>query len=211
MDHHNLTDSGVQKIECSKGHEFGVVYDGAKFEILFDVGMSAARDGYAREAVSSFAASLERFYEFYVTYAFFSNEIEESTFKSSWKLVASQSERQLGGFVFLYTMLNKKSPEVLSSNESSFRNKVIHKGYIPSVDESLSFGKSVYEKIMVIVRELESTGRQELLGFYQEQRPSSQGISWAIHEGTKVISLSREKDGTCDWGFDYGKGLFFRG
>ena len=37
-----------------------------KFEVLFELGTEALLAGYAREAVSSFAAALERCFEFYV-------------------------------------------------------------------------------------------------------------------------------------------------
>ncbi|RKR31632.1 hypothetical protein [Paraburkholderia sp. BL17N1] len=37
-----------------------------KYEALFQIGAYATEDGYYREPVSSFTASLERFYEFFV-------------------------------------------------------------------------------------------------------------------------------------------------
>ena len=210
LDHHQLTDNGVNKLKCEYGHEFAVVYNGAKFEILFDVGMSAIRDGYAREAVSSFSASLERFYEFYIRLICQKDKIEDEAIKSSWKSVSNQSERQLGAFIFLYTYINKKSPEILSSNDSGFRNKVIHKGYIPKLEEALDFGKSVYNKIMAVVKELEKNLPDDLSAFYESQRPNSQGILWTIHVSTKAIGLSRKSNGTCDLGFEHVKKLFFR-
>jgi hypothetical protein len=60
-----LTDDGTYEVRCGRGHISSVRLLNAKFELLFEMGLNALVDGYGREAVSSFAASLERFYEFY--------------------------------------------------------------------------------------------------------------------------------------------------
>lgn len=92
--------------------------------------------------MSSFASALERLYEFAIR-IFISDSSTDELFEQTWKKVANQSERQLGAFLFLYLDKIKKSPPVLSESNTSFRNRVIHKGYIPSKDESVAFGEAV--------------------------------------------------------------------
>ena len=59
-----ICDDGKYEVTCTRGHKETVILQQQKFEILFEIGAHAIIDGYYREAVSSFAASLERFYEF---------------------------------------------------------------------------------------------------------------------------------------------------
>jgi len=46
-----LQDSGIAIDTCSMGHQFAVVHQGQKFELLFESGALALIDGYPREAV----------------------------------------------------------------------------------------------------------------------------------------------------------------
>lgn len=61
-----VRDENHYALTCPKGHRNVVVLQQQKFEVLFEIGAHAIEDGYYREAVSSFTASLERFYEFFV-------------------------------------------------------------------------------------------------------------------------------------------------
>jgi hypothetical protein len=56
--------SGKLTLRCEQGHTTVVALSIPAFELLFDFGCSALLDGYTREAVTSFASSLERFEEF---------------------------------------------------------------------------------------------------------------------------------------------------
>jgi hypothetical protein len=56
--------SGKLTVRCKQGHITVVTLPIPAFELLFDLGCSALLDGYSREAVTSFAVSLERFEEF---------------------------------------------------------------------------------------------------------------------------------------------------
>jgi hypothetical protein len=187
-----ISDNGIHPARCNKGHEFVIIFEAAKFETLFDIGMSALRDGYPREAVSSFTASFERFLEFYIRYIWHLKKIEPSIIEKTWKLMENQSERQLGAFISLYTVEQKESPPCLSNEQSKFRNKVIHKGYIPSVNEAINFGKIVYEIILVIVRKLDSCHNNLLLDFYFSQTPKYQeGYKLVINHSPQAICLAR--------------------
>src|SRR5450759_1525283 len=94
-------DDGRYELKCSFGHETTTVLQQQKFEILFEIGAHAILDGYYREAVSSFTSSLERFYEFAIRVFLEKSSKSDDLFQSCWSKVSSQSERQLGAFVFL--------------------------------------------------------------------------------------------------------------
>src|ERR1044071_933815 len=49
---------------CRKGHEMRMTLQSVRYELLFESGIVAMLVGFHREAVSSIAAALERFYEF---------------------------------------------------------------------------------------------------------------------------------------------------
>src|SRR5688500_12729552 len=49
---------------CSNGHEMKMTLQSIRYELLFESGIVAMLVGFHREAVSSVAAALERFYEF---------------------------------------------------------------------------------------------------------------------------------------------------
>lgn len=55
--------NGLYHFTCDRGHANKTVVLNERFEILFDLALHAMIDGYCREAVSSAAASLERFYQ----------------------------------------------------------------------------------------------------------------------------------------------------
>jgi hypothetical protein len=143
-----INDTGLYKMTCERGHTTYTMLQNGKFEILFDMGIYAFQDGYYRESVANFAASLERFYEYSIRLFCFINGINESVVDLAWKNVAAQSERQFGAYCFLYVSLLAKTPDVISNSNIKFRNKVIHQGYIPTFEETLNYATSIYNFIM---------------------------------------------------------------
>jgi hypothetical protein len=142
-------DDNVYEIQCPKGHKEIKVAQQDKFEILFEIGAHAIRDGYYREAVSSFASSIERFYEFFIRCSMHERGSSNDTVSAAWKMISAQSERQLGAYIFLYTQATNSPPPLLAQNSIQFRNDVIHKGRIPKREEALDFG----EKVLCLIRE----------------------------------------------------------
>jgi hypothetical protein len=147
-----LNDDGSYLMECMHGHKSETLLQQDKFEILFDIGAYAILDGYYREAVSSFASSLERFYEFCIRVISKRRDVNKDTFEKAWKLTAKQSERQLGAFMFLWVTEFAKLPVLLSDKRMNgnedmvkFRNRVIHEGKIPNREEAIKFGNAVLE------------------------------------------------------------------
>ena len=122
--------------------------------MLFDIALNAIVDRYYRKSVSSFAASVERYYEFAIRVLAKNRHIAPDIFDTSWKMVAAQSERQLGAYVFLYTVSFGEVPVSLSTKMVQLRNNVIHKGALPNLPEVLSFGEASYDLIQKGIQKL---------------------------------------------------------
>jgi hypothetical protein len=167
-----VRDDGLYKVSCSRGHITLTAIQEQKFEVLFDLGAMALLDGYPREALSGIAASLERFFEYYITVIALKHGIPHEQFVEAWKPISKQSERQLGAFLFFYLLENKKplapvvlntKPEIEGRSRSDtltwgeFRNDVIHKGHIASTEEVIAYGNLVYQFICRLIAELRST------------------------------------------------------
>lgn len=168
-------DSGVFTLTCSKGHQSVTMLQQNRSELLFEIACNAINDGYYREAVSSFAASLERFYEYAIQVILKNGATPPDLFKSCWKDISNQSERQLGAFIFLWAASFREKPRILSNDWTSFRNKVVHKGGIPSKDESIAFGEAVYQVMSPLrgrlAQEMADACREVLAEMLQELRP----------------------------------------
>jgi hypothetical protein len=95
-----LRDDSVYVGSCAQGHELVVVTQTLRHELLFEIALNAIRDGYYREAVASFAASTERFFEFAIRVMCRLHSIEPDLFARTWSLVQGSSERQLGAYHF---------------------------------------------------------------------------------------------------------------
>ncbi|RJF72814.1 hypothetical protein D3875_15950 [Deinococcus cavernae] len=173
-----FTDSSIHELTCPNCKaRYCVFVRKQKFEMLFDLGTRALLDGYAREAVASFAAALERFFEFYVR-AFAleraaqrGEEFGEAlgTLNATWRHVVSQSERQVGMFALAYLLREGKEPEFLSGKAlgTDFRNKVIHRGYIPGHAEVEEYAARIFALIDRLLSELGDTAQHAELA--QEQ------------------------------------------
>ena len=164
--------------------------------MLFDIAVNAIGDGYMREAVASFAASLERFYEFFIKYHIHSLGIDESILLNTWKEVSNQSERQLGAFTFLFLAKYNKKAQTLDSNAAGFRNKVIHKGYIPTEAEAIDFGDNVYCIIKNTVQKLELSESESLSSYYSSSLPRSKGAKYSLTKQAEAISIDHKINGT---------------
>jgi len=142
-----MENEGIYRLKCDNGHEYEMVTQNPHFEILFDMGALALLDGYTREAVSSFASTLERFYEYCIKVFLLKNKIKKEQIEATWKQVSKQSERQLGAFYFLYlNEFNEGAPK-FNQKMTEFRNNVIHNGYIPKTDEVIKYAKTIFDYI----------------------------------------------------------------
>lgn len=152
-----IPDDGVIKLTCDLGHKTAIIIQEDKFEILSTMAIKAIAEGYYRDAVASFAGSLERLYEFFVRVTCLKLGVDVSDFTLAWKDMSSQSERQLGAFISLYLVESKCPPKLLHRDQIKFRNAVIHKGKFPERDETIEFGQCTLECALPILKLLNST------------------------------------------------------
>jgi hypothetical protein len=152
-----LLEGNKYALTCLVGHEQIVLLQQQKFEMLFEVGATAILDGYYREAVTSFASSLERTYEFFSVACMIEHGLP-------WEVIEAYrkgrdmklSERQLGAFIALFTLETGTPPKLLHPDLVAFRNKVVHDGRVPTRKEALSYGQAVLEIIRNLITEMKT-------------------------------------------------------
>ena len=177
-----VRDDGRYEFICDQGHKTTTVLQNQKFEVLFEIGLNAILDGYYRDAVSSFAASLERFYEFSIRVFLRTSVISDASTDECWKNVKSSSERQLGAFCFLWLSHFQEAPSLLSDNWVGFRNKVIHQGRIPARSEAISFGvevlKTIRPKMLTLGKKFPNEIQESVfMHLRSASRPADQSVS----------------------------------
>lgn len=144
-------DSGRYVVPCEKGHQDITVLVQQKFEVLFEIGANAILDGYFREAISSFTSSMERTFEFFVKAVFYEKGMFDEM-DEFWKQIANQSERQLGAFLAIYSLVIGIQPKLLPNKHIQFRNEVIHKGKIPTRGEAIAYGQAVLDIVRTVIK-----------------------------------------------------------
>ncbi|WP_424950378.1 hypothetical protein [Deinococcus sp.] len=167
-------DSGIHDLHCPAcQRRFVLFIRKHRFETLFDLGTRALVDGYAREAVVNFAAALERCFEFYLRSALlerFATEghrLEDAAreLESTWRLLVSQSERQLGAFAAVYLARQGRAPDFLTPQAlgADFRNRVIHRGYLPRESEVQDYATRLFALMNRLLGELGDAALQATL------------------------------------------------
>lgn len=162
-----IRDDGLYTGKCPVGHDLLIATQTLRYEMLFEIALNAILDGYYREAITSFTASIERFYEFTIRVLLNSTKVPNNVFKDAWKEISNQSERQFGAYVFLYVFRYSRSPNILKKQMIELRNKVVHKGYLPTKEETMKFGEGVYEVIQTtlqVLRKNDLAGVNAVLG-----------------------------------------------
>ena len=165
-----LNDSMHYKVKCSRGHEEVFTLETTRYTLLFDFGVLALRSGFYREAVSNFAASLERFYEFFARVICHHQGISFEQVELAWKGVSAQSERQLGAFLFLYLSELKSAAPMIKDSQVRFRNQVVHKGYIPTKKETLDYARYMHDYMISLLEVLDSNYYASMWDVFVEER-----------------------------------------
>lgn len=185
-------DSGRYDHVCHKGHSAVTITQLNRFEMLFEIGAYAITDGYYREAISSFTASLERFYEYFIRVICKSKNIEWDLIQETWKEVSAQSERQLGSFVFLYLLEFGEKPNLLSKKNIELRNKVVHKGKIPTREDAVDFGQEVLDLVRPVISKLRERYHVSAMPdvTFQEMRSTFKPTDSYVGSGLRQTILS---------------------
>lgn len=187
-----VRDEGVYEYICPKGHKTVYILQAQRFEVLSELAVSAILDGYYREAVANFTSSLERLFEFFIKVKLDSVGVSKEAVEEFWKKISSQSERQLGAFLFSYIDSFGESPKLLHQKQVEFRNAVIHKGKLPSRPEAIMYGQSVLDVMHAIrlrMQQSYSESVHKLTAEYIFSLPSQPGFQRATAWTATVFSL----------------------
>lgn len=157
-----INDENLYEYVCPRGHKSFSQLSEEKFVLLFDLGALALLDGYAKEAVSTFASSYERFVEFCIKVICVSKSVPFESFLKTWKTMIKQSERQIGAFYILQLLEFGETKYIIADKWISFRNKVIHQGYIPKSEEAINYGQYILSIIDLLLIELENKDPESL-------------------------------------------------
>lgn len=183
-----VNDDGHYVHTCMYGHTTFVVTQQQKFEILFENGAHAIIDGYYRESILSFAASIERFNEYVIRLISRAHENDKVTFDETWKMISSQSERQLGAYVFLYLNSFHESPQLMSQKHISLRNNVAHKGYIPTKAEAMQYGQAALNIISKVMGKINTKYKTAIMDETMDK--VQRGYNTAHTQGLKPSTMS---------------------
>jgi hypothetical protein len=188
-------EGGKATITCSRGHESVLMVQSQKFEVLLESGVAAYLDSHTIEASLSFSIALERFFEFCIRVFCKSEKVDAQEFDKSFKQMSHQSERQIGAFLSLFLLKIGRSYKI-NEDIVQFRNKIVHKGYIPSSDEVDIFASKVYKEIydiILLLRERYSNEMQNVimddLSLRAKDIPA--GIPVATSTGTIFFCLAQ--------------------
>ncbi len=187
-------DGAVADIECSRGHKSVLLLQSQKFEILLESAANALLEGYTIEAASSLSAAYERFFEFAIKVLCKKNSITKEALDKTFKQVSKQSERQIGGFLFLY-LITFRTEYTLNTKIVETRNKIIHQGYIPAPEEVINFGELIYKEIYSITQLMKSKLLNEMQQVIMDDLKSkneklSASTPRATSSGAMFFSLS---------------------
>lgn len=164
-----IQENDLYHFKCINGHDNLLEIQAFKFEILFESGLCAIKDKYFLESGLSLTASLERFYEFFIRIVMKANGLPSDIFEEIFKNVANQSERQFGAFLCIYGLIYKENPPVLLSKKFvEFRNKVVHKGYLPNENEVLEYAKEVFKIIKFYYTKILSEHQKHIFDYLFE-------------------------------------------
>lgn len=146
---------GCYFVKCEAGHEQTFVLQDEKFQVLFEMGVDSFINELYRETVFNIASALERFHEFCTKVFLTKDNVSEQQQTDTWRLVASQSERQYGAFCYTYLLTFYEVPPKVANKNIEFRNDVIHKGLIPEKSQVIDYSQEMLEymnKILTLMQ-----------------------------------------------------------
>ncbi|MCA1935674.1 MAG: hypothetical protein LDL37_09485 [Asticcacaulis sp.] len=189
-----VPDNGAMHISCNKGHTTLHVLTQPKHELLSELSICAIKDGYYREGVVSFASALESLYRFYVKVILLTNGVDSKEFEKSWSAI-NLSERQFGAFSIAYLIETGVAYKNLPADQVKFRNKVVHNGQIPSLDEAIQYCQSAATCALPIIKQLESdkyikTKTDIISSISASARNKAESIGMRISAGGILTPLS---------------------
>lgn len=181
-----LDDSCIAITKCPNGHNFATLLRDRKYRVLLRSACETLLQEHEKDSLGGFAVGLERAYEFFIRVAVRRHGMSQPTFEKTWKKLASQSERQFGAFMVLYTLATNTHFE-LPEHYVTLRNKITHGGFIPSRQDVLYFASTVVIKVEEIARACENIGPQHMQSVDEEswreleaKAPSGMPFIWDV-------------------------------
>jgi hypothetical protein len=191
-----LQDNWLLKVDCCNGHSSLILLQQQRFEILSEIAVNAIADGYYREGVASFAAALERFYEFSVRVLFATSKERAALVEALWKDIGRQSERQLGAYMALVAFISSSPALTLKQKTVELRNDVIHRGKLPNRTDTIKFGDEVIGIISPTLRMLQEKHPNEVQSIVVQQlqvvADSAKGLDRTTMCHPTIVSLTRD-------------------
>jgi len=188
-------------LRCPKGHP--IISQSQKFELFLDCAADALINEYPLEACVNLALVRENLFIFAIEVM-----LKQDDFKIFFEKIRNQSERIIGAFIALYfdhfdkVFEDKKDKLInrygLSNNMPSFRNNIIHKGNIPTLEEAMAYGDIIYNEVKEVTKSLKDKFPEnlrkithELLNKRQEKiKPSP----YSTMAGSFMFSLCNEEE-----------------
>lgn len=151
------------EVVCDKGHKHRFLLQLELYELLFEQATFCIDDGYYREAIGTYHAALERYFEYVIEILWLNNDTA-SDFENLWKRIQKQSERQLGAYYLIWQTTFKENPIFIDENKIKLRNKVVHQGHLATKSEAEEYGEYVFNYIREAQNKISSyIGEKECL------------------------------------------------
>jgi hypothetical protein len=154
FDVQNVNSTGIYESKCKQGHDIINVCQNEHYEMLFDMGIDCLLNENYRDSLTNICASVERFYQWCIFTFSLSQQIDYALIESTWKLMSTQSERQLGAFYALYLNFFSEKPRFIDYKYVKLRNDVTHKGYIPTRDQAYEYAQAIFNYIQEIMKKI---------------------------------------------------------
>jgi hypothetical protein len=184
---------------CPKGHVYVSRLMHDQFDVLYSSAVYAYMGSFYSESILSFTAALERAYEQYVKLYLANQMLDFNVMDGFWKEIANQSERQYGAFCSAYVATEK---QVWKSNtkQVSFRNDVIHKGYICGQTEAKTYAEYITEKLNLIMKSIKEKFASQKQSFYfHVQKSAKAAVEEAINENAGAQLLGSSNPSFLKW------------
>ena len=149
------------EVECNQGHKQRFTIGLELYALLFQQATYCIMDGYYREAIGTYNAALERFFE-YAIEVIAMKQYPQMNFEEFWKTVRNQSERQLGIFYFVWSSYFNEKPILLQNKKVELRNNVIHKGILATKNDAMEFGEYIFDYIKKVNKQISENLGAEL-------------------------------------------------
>lgn len=160
---------------CPNGHKLvsGLMHN--LFDVLYTSAVQSYLQGCFSESVMSFTSALERTYEMFVKVIMLNEEVSLDAIDKFWKEVKNQSERQYGAFCLQYIKITGEAWRI-DGRQVSFRNNVVHKGYIATSLEVANYVEYTTACQFKLLNILHNNYQDECLKlyFYQKEQTKSE-------------------------------------